>query len=82
MNRQTYSLPPDLEAKVQATLQDWQTTGKVRRLWAMDASLWTGTDESQWLGWLGTTEDQLAHLTTLESLSRDVQALDINHILL
>ncbi|ABW31248.1 bifunctional transaldolase/phosoglucose isomerase [Acaryochloris marina] len=82
LNRQTYSLPPDLEAKVQATLQDWQTTGKVRRLWAMDASLWTGTDESQWLGWLGTTEDQLAHLTTLESLSRDVQALDINHILL
>ena len=24
----------------------------VERLWARDATLWTGQDEAQWLGWL------------------------------
>ena len=24
----------------------------VERIWARDATLWTGTDEDQWLGWL------------------------------
>ena len=34
--------------------------GKVRRLWAGDASLWTETDEAKWLGWLGVVDQQLA----------------------
>ena len=41
-------------------LDDWKKNDKVARLWARDASLWTGTDEGKWLGWLGVTEDQLA----------------------
>ncbi|MGH3027411.1 MAG: hypothetical protein ACRDMW_02535, partial [Gaiellaceae bacterium] len=24
----------------------------VERIWARDASLWTGSDEARWLGWL------------------------------
>ena len=31
---------------------DWRAGGKVRRLWQRDASLWTGTDEGNWLAWL------------------------------
>ena len=31
---------------VNQSLEDWQANDKVRRLWASDASLWTGTDES------------------------------------
>ncbi len=57
----TYSLPAESEAQVHAAVEDWKMAGKVRRLWARDASLWTGTDEGSWLGWLGITEDQLAH---------------------
>ncbi|MCA9529461.1 MAG: bifunctional transaldolase/phosoglucose isomerase [Myxococcales bacterium] len=30
----------------------------VRRLWARDASLWTGEDEGRWLDWLGVAEDE------------------------
>ena len=33
----------------------------MRRLWAHDATLWTGTDEGEWLGWLGLTEAHAAH---------------------
>ncbi|MEO0771010.1 MAG: bifunctional transaldolase/phosoglucose isomerase, partial [Cyanobacteria bacterium J06649_4] len=82
LNRQTYQLPGALDNEVKTTLADWQDTGKVRRLWAMDSSLWTESDESQWLGWLGTTEDQLAHLTRLKKLAVDVQAMNVDTVVL
>ena len=56
--------------------------GKVRRLWARDASLWTGSDEGKWLGWLGITEDQLAHKQHLEDVAKDVKAAGFKHALL
>ena len=67
---QTYTLPADLETQVEAAIEDWKMAGKVRRLWARDASLWTGTDEGSWFGWLGITEDQLAHQEVFEKLAR------------
>jgi hypothetical protein len=30
------------------------SSGKIRRLWQRDNSVWTGTDEDQWLGWLNS----------------------------
>ncbi len=33
-NRQSYKLPPDLDAAVRASLEDWKKNDKVRRLWA------------------------------------------------
>ena len=62
LDRQCYTLPPDLAAKVTDVVADWQKSGKTRRLWARDATLWTGTDEGRWLGWLDITDDQLAHI--------------------
>ncbi len=47
-----YSLPPALEENVRQTLDEWGASGKMRRLWEWDASLWTGRDEGEWLGWL------------------------------
>ena len=64
------------------TLQDWRTGGKVRRLWARDATLWTGADEADWLGWLGITEDQLAHIDHLRSIAEEVKATGFSHALL
>lgn len=78
----TYKLPEALTTSLQASLKDWQTQGKIRRLWAHDASLWTGTDENRWLGWLGVTEDQLAHIHNLKELAQEVKDLQFSHILL
>ncbi|HEX2713757.1 MAG TPA: bifunctional transaldolase/phosoglucose isomerase, partial [Candidatus Acidoferrales bacterium] len=80
--RQSYSLPPPLAASVKAALEDWKAAGKVRRLWAHDASLWTGTDESSWLGWLGITEDQLAHGQHLPAIAEEVKREGFTHALL
>ena len=58
---QTYKLPEALAASVKTNIEDWRADGKVRRLWQHDASLWTGDDEANWLGWLDITEEQIAH---------------------
>jgi len=80
--RQMYKLPADLAANVQASLEDWRLNGKVRRLWARDATLWAGSDEASWLGWLGITDDQLAHIEHLRAIAKDVQEAGFSHALL
>jgi transaldolase/glucose-6-phosphate isomerase len=79
---QTYSLPAPIEKGLQEAIEDWKMAGKVRRLWARDASLWTGSDEGNWLGWLGVTEDQLAHKQHLEDVAADIKAAGFKHALL
>jgi transaldolase / glucose-6-phosphate isomerase len=82
LNRLTYQLPDDLHTSVRSTLTDWHTQGKIRQLWAQNSALWTGADEGRWLGWLGITTDQLAHLDRLQQLAQDVKDLQFSHIVL
>ena len=37
---------------VEKSTEDWRASAKIRRLWQHDKSVWTGTDEDKWLGWL------------------------------
>ncbi len=80
VNPMKYTVPDP--AAVQKASEDWTISGKVRRLWGRDASLWTGRDESKWLGWLGVTEDQLAHRQRFDEIVRDVKAGGFTDILL
>lgn len=73
VDRMTWRLPPELEAAVQASLEEWRAGGKGRRLWALDASLWTGADEFRWMGWLGIADDQIAHCEPLEKFAAEVR---------
>src|SRR5579871_6456246 len=82
VDAQTYNLPEEISAQFAAAIEDWKMAGKVRRLWARDASLWTGSDESSWMGWLGITEDQLAHKQHLEDVAKDVKSAGFKHALL
>lgn len=78
----TYKLPDDLMAAVKAAIEDWKTNDKVKRLWARDASLWTNTDESKWLGWLGITEEQLACREQFQKITEDVRGAGFTHAVL
>jgi transaldolase / glucose-6-phosphate isomerase len=82
VSRQTSALPPQLSASVKTAIDDWRANGKVRRLWQRDASLWTGSDEANWLGWLGVTEDQIAHNDNLRQVAEDAKSGGFAHILL
>jgi len=82
INSISYTLPPKLSAAVDNALTDWAKNDKVRRLWRADASLWSGADENHWLGWLGITDDQVAHSANLTSLAAEVKQAGFKHALL
>jgi len=82
IDQMTWKLPTDLENKVKAGILDWEQGRKMRRLWARDSSLWTNSDESNWLGWLAMTEDQLAHIAHLTSIAEEVQKSGFSHVAL
>ncbi|HSE40034.1 MAG TPA: bifunctional transaldolase/phosoglucose isomerase, partial [Acidobacteriota bacterium] len=82
INRMTYSLPDELKNEVQSQLVEWNEQAKVRRLWSRDASVWTGKDEANWLGWLGITQVQLANVNRFKAFAKEVKEAGFTHILL
>ena len=82
INRQTFKMPKELATAVEATLEDWRKKEKARRLWRGDTSLWSGTDEANWLGWMGITDDQLAHIQHLQGIAEEVKSAGFKHALL
>lgn len=49
---QTIKLTAEIEKDAKALSERWRADGTIRALWQRDASIWTGADESKWLGWL------------------------------
>lgn len=82
LNGQSYTLPTELETAVAASLESWRRDGKVRRLWAGEASLWTGADEPKWLGWLDIVEEQHEQAHGLETLAKGIRRQDFDHMVL
>ncbi|HKW35848.1 MAG TPA: bifunctional transaldolase/phosoglucose isomerase [Candidatus Acidoferrum sp.] len=82
VNRQTCTLPEELANAVAASLEDWRKNNKAARLWQKDASLWTRTDESNWLGWLQIVDQQLEHADAFKRIAEDVKKARFKHALL
>jgi len=82
LNRLTYTLPDKFENDVNASLQNWKKSGKVKRLWQKDAALWTGTDEDKWLGWLDITEQQIEDIGRLKEIAADIKEAGFKYALL
>jgi transaldolase / glucose-6-phosphate isomerase len=82
LNAMSCKLPAPIDKEVSDALEDWRREGKVRRLWAADASLWTETDEAKWTGWLGIIDQQLAAAAHLEDFAADVQRAGFKDVLL
>ena len=76
-----YSLPANLQPDFSAAVADWEK-GKISRLWARDASLWTNQDESKWLGWLDIVERQQKDLEKFRALAQDIKAAGFQYALL
>jgi len=82
VSRLKSSLPESLATAVKSNIADWQSGNKMQRLWRRDASLWTGDDESNWLGWLDITEEQIARHVELRNLSKEVWSAGFKDALL
>jgi transaldolase / glucose-6-phosphate isomerase len=82
INQQHHTLPEQLRKQVAQAVNDWRAGGKVRRLWQRDASLWTGSDESRWLGWLDVAEKQLDKKEEFRKLANEIRKENFSDILL
>ncbi|MBA3810422.1 MAG: bifunctional transaldolase/phosoglucose isomerase [Caulobacteraceae bacterium] len=82
LDAQSMKLPADLDAAVKAALERAAHEGWTRRLWAKDASLWTGGDEAKWLGWLAAGTGGAVDLAALDGLRGEVKSAGYRHALL
>ena len=63
-------------------MEVWRNTGLIQRLWAGDASLWSGTDEDKWMGWLGVAGQELAEIDKLAVFAQQVKQRGFTDVLL
>ena len=82
LNKLTYKLPANLATAVTTALNDWKSNNKVARLWQKDASLWSGTDEGNWLGWVSITDEQIANIDALKQFATEVKKRKFKHAIL
>jgi len=82
INSQSFSLPHALSEGVKATLQEWAANNKFRKLWDRDASLWTGGDESKWLGWLTIVNEQQRSIRRFPNFAAEVKDAGFSDVLL
>ena len=82
LNSLTYQLPEKLETAVRAAFDEWQRDDKIKRVWAKDASVWRGEDESKWLGWLDSVAGELAKAGEYEAFAEDIRQAGFTDVLL
>ena len=70
-------LPPALADEMAGEGEDWTSTGRIGRLWQRDGSVWTGSGEGQWLGWLDPPLPDGAESARLARLSAHVRRDDL-----
>ncbi|HVA66104.1 MAG TPA: bifunctional transaldolase/phosoglucose isomerase [Elusimicrobiota bacterium] len=75
-------LPKPLADAAGQALRAWQDEGKMKRLWARDAGLWTGADEARWMGWLDVIERQLARVAEFSAFQKEIKAAGFSRALL
>jgi transaldolase/glucose-6-phosphate isomerase len=71
IDRQKLAVGAKLGDAIKKATEDWRASAKIRRLWQHDKSIWTGTDEHKWLGWL--TSPAAADIADCEDFAHRVK---------
>jgi len=71
IDRHEMAIGQSLGKAVKESTEDWRASARIRRLWQHDKSVWTGTDEDKWLGWL--TSPAAADIADYEDFARRVK---------
>lgn len=78
----TYTLPEKLKQSYKAEIQKTIEDKRISRIWEKDASVWTGKDESEWLGWLEIAGEELSNVQRYRDLRQDIETAGFKDILL
>src|SRR6202165_5711996 len=73
IDRQELAVGSGLGKAIVKSTEDWRASAKIRRLWHHDKSVWTGTDEDKWLGWLGSVAAAQRNLADYEDFAERVK---------
>jgi transaldolase/glucose-6-phosphate isomerase len=73
---------PEMTVAFETEMEVWRKEGRVRRLWSGDKSLWAGTDENDWVGWLHIVEQELADIVRLQAFAVEVKRRGFSDIVL
>ncbi|KZD21056.1 bifunctional transaldolase/phosoglucose isomerase [Tardiphaga robiniae] len=71
---QKLALGDGITKKVATSTEEWRSQAKIRRLWHKDKSVWTGSDEDKWLGWLNSAFGEKAKLADYNDFANWVKA--------
>jgi transaldolase / glucose-6-phosphate isomerase len=52
IDRQHLALGSHIGRAVEKSTEEWRASARIRRFWQHDKTVWTGSDEDKWLGWL------------------------------
>jgi transaldolase / glucose-6-phosphate isomerase len=78
----TWNGPGDLAEKVRERMADLRHRATVPRMWAHDPSVWSGTSEDRWLGWLTLPSEARPGAEGLTQFAREVRAEGVQDIVL
>jgi transaldolase/glucose-6-phosphate isomerase len=73
IDQQKFALGATISKAVEASSEEWRASGKIRRLWQHDKSIWTGSDEDKWLGWLNSVSAENAKLADYQDFAKWVK---------
>jgi transaldolase/glucose-6-phosphate isomerase len=77
-----FATSPAMKAAFADEMEIWRSGGKIRRLWAGDKSLWTGSDENNWVGWLNLVAIELDQIQQLKPFADNVRQRGFSDIVL
>jgi transaldolase/glucose-6-phosphate isomerase len=73
IDQQKLALGATISKAVADSSEQWRASGKIRRLWQRDKSIWTGTDEDKWLGWLDSVSAAKSKLADYQDFANWVK---------
>ncbi len=73
---------PELKTAFDGEMEVWRKDGRIRRLWAGDKTLWTGTDEEKWAGWLHIAEQELTDVNRLQDFAATIKQRGFHDLVL
>lgn len=69
-------------AAINLELERWHKENKMQRLWDHDATLWTNTDESAWMGWLDIATLEEQEIPRINALAKELNEEGIKDLVL
>lgn len=70
---QKISLGAGFSKSVEKSTEEWRASAKIRRLWQKDKTVWTGSDEDKWLGWLNSVAADKKKIADYEDFAKWVK---------